>query len=74
MLRSSKSKNTCSTDIIMLKRQPRNEKLQMHPRYVGEHKPKTSITNLEAAKEVLITAGKPIVENRRFERRNFNSM
>ena len=36
--------------------------------YVGENKPKTSIISFEAAKEVLLTAEKPTIESRRFER------
>ena len=40
----------------------------MLPWYVGEYKPKTSIANFEAAKEVLITAEKPMIKKRRFER------
>ena len=54
----------------MLRRQPRSDKHQMLTWYVGEYKPKTSNDNFKAAKEVLITAEIPMIENRRFERIN----
>ena len=63
-------KTTYSTDINMLKRKPANECHQMLPWYLGEHKPQTATINFEAAKEVLLTAEKPMIESRRFERRN----
>ena len=38
--------------------------------YVGKNTPKTNNKAFEDAKEVIITAEKPMIENRRFERRN----
>ena len=57
-------KKTLSTDIILLKRKPANDYHQMLPMYLGEYKPKTSTINFEAVKEVLLTAEKPMIENR----------
>ena len=42
----------------------------MLPWYVGEDKPKTLKINFKAAKEVLVTAEEPTIENKRFERIN----
>ena len=58
-------KKSYSADVNILKRKPPNEKHQMLPWYIGEYKRKTSIVNFEAAKEVLITAEKTMIEKRR---------
>ena len=42
----------------------------MLPWFVEKYKPKLSIINLYAAKEILTTAEKSMFENRRFERIN----
>ena len=52
----------------MLKRQPPHEKHHMLPWYIGEYKPKTSIISFEAAREILLFAGKRMIKNRCFER------
>ena len=64
-------KKTYFTDINMLKGQPPNEKHQLLPFYVREYKPKISIINFKAAKEVLIISEKSLIEKRRFERIKF---
>ena len=43
---------------------PANEHHQMLPWYVREHISKTSILSFEAAKEVLLSAEKTVIENR----------
>ena len=63
-------KKTYSFDIKMSKRHPPREKLQMLPWCVGECKPKSSTSNFEAAKEVLVTTEKLMIEKKRFERKN----
>ena len=64
------SQKTFSTDNDLLNRKPPNKKCQMLPWYVGEDKPKALNNNFEAVKKVMITAEKPMVGKRRFERRN----
>ena len=63
-------KKNFSTYNHMLKGEPPNNKHQILPSYVEEYEPKTSSNTFEAAKEVLITHGLPMVENRRFESTN----
>ena len=51
----------------MLERKPANDYHQLLPWYVEDCKRKTSTINFETAKEVLLTAEDPKIENRRFE-------
>ena len=44
-------KETYSTQLDILKRNPLNEYQQLLPWYVGNFEPKTSIINFEAAKQ-----------------------
>ena len=63
-------KKTYYTDNNVLRGKSAKEYHQILPWYVGEYKPKTSITDFEAAKEVLLTSEKSMIGNRRFERIN----
>ena len=62
MFESGKWKQDITIDINLLKQLSPNKKHQMLPCYLGENKPNLSNFNFEAAKEVLITAEKPMVE------------
>ena len=63
-------KKTYSTDINMLKRKPAIEYYQMLPYYEGKYEYRQNKFDFEFAKEVLMSFEKPMIENRRFERRD----
>ena len=62
-------KKIYSTDIKVLKRKPANEYYQMLPYYIGEFETKLNIIDFDSATEILLTAEKPLIQKRRFERK-----
>ena len=61
-------KKTYSTGINMSKGKPANEYYQILPIYGNKNDPKQNIIDFESAEEILLTAEKPTIEKRRFER------
>ena len=60
-------KKTYSKGIIMLKRQPPNEKHQLLPNYIGKHEHKQNKNDFESVREILMKEDNKTLLKRRFD-------